>query len=690
MDRHDELQLPQMSDLSLGATLQVERRASSDRMDKMMNSATLPPPPAPTSSFGFNPSGVPGSGTSQPIIASLPMELMPPGSAKKPKLLVLGMGYTGSRVALAFRERLGFSICGTVRSARAKLDLIGKGIKQVYFMDNGQLEIDSFRLLEDVTHVLMCIPPRPSADGVNSDSKDLVLEALHSELKKLSTLQWIGYVSSVSVYGDSDGATIDETAPLLAGTCRGLLRVQTEAQWLQSGLPVHVFRVGGIYGPGRGVIAQIQQGVARRIVDLPDKVFNRVHVDDIVNILLQSVALPNPGSIYNVVDDEPATGFDVVTYACGLMQVPPPSPISWADAEATMSAMGKSFFEETKRVSNAKVKAELGVAFLYPTYREGLAAQLAQEADDDILPASTSPHAAHPPLTSRRRGRTHVCFVVNRGALKTEPFLDLRAVCANLTRRFDGCVQFVPVSCSLSDQIPPSQLHGEPAQLFDAALAAVTSAAAMGPLDLVILPLFIGNSGAITEFIPTTIDAAQRTRSAHNVPALRYSMGRCLVDISKPSDNRVARILALKVHALCTKHQDAVGGVRVLVVDHGTANKEVHLSRDLIGSQLAKLLGNTVDAVETASMEGLGKDFNEPLLATAFDQYEMHSGLVIVALLFLSSDQHTGAGGDIDGIVQRVKASHPNLDVAVTSPLGSHPILTDMLTDRYFEAIKDW
>ncbi|RHY47693.1 hypothetical protein DYB34_010909 [Aphanomyces astaci] len=605
MDRHDELQLPQMSDLSLGATLQVERRASSDRMDKMMNSATLPPPPAPTSSFGFNPSGVPGSGTSQPIIASLPMELMPPGSAKKPKLLVLGMGYTGSRVALAFREKLGFSICGTVRSARAKLDLIGKGIKQVYFMDNGQLEIDSFRLLEDVTHVLMCIPPRPSADGVDSDSKDLVLEALHSELKKLSTLQWIGYVSSVSVYGDSDGATIDETAPLLAGTCRGLLRVQTEAQWLQSGLPVHVFRVGGIYGPGRGVIAQIQQGVARRIIDLPDKVFNRVHVDDIVNILLQSVALPNPGSIYNVVDDEPATGFDVVTYACGLMQVPPPSPISWADAEATMSAMGKSFFEETKRVSNAKVKAELGVAFLYPTYREGLAAQLAQEADDDILPASTSPHAAQPPLTSRRRGRTHVCFVVNRGALKTEPFLDLRAVCANLT-------------------------------------------------------------------------------------PLRYSMGRCLVDISKPSDNRVARILAHKVHALCTKHQDAVGGVRVLVVDHGTANKEVHLSRDLIGSQLAKLLGNTVDAVETASMEGLGKDFNEPLLATAFDQYEMHSGLVIVALLYLSSDQHTGAGGDIDGIVQRIKASHPNLDVAVTSPLGSHPILTDMLTDRYFEAIKDW
>ncbi|RHY30724.1 hypothetical protein DYB32_004072 [Aphanomyces invadans] len=661
-----------------------------------MNSALLPPPPAPTSSFGFNPSGVPGSGTSQPIIASLPLELMPPGSTKKPKLLVLGMGYTGSRVAAAFREKLGFSICGTVRSARAKLDLIGKGIKQVYFMDNGQLEIDSFRLLEDVTHVLMCIPPRapPDTDLTNDNTKDLVLDALHTELKKLSTLQWVGYISSVSVYGDSHGATIDETAPLGAGTSRGRLRILTEAQWLESGLPVHVFRVGGIYGPGRGAIAQIQQGVARRIGDLPDKVFNRIHVDDIVNILLQSVALPKPGSIYNAVDDEPATGFDVVTYACNLMHVPPPSPISWAEAEATMSAMGKSFFEETKRVSNAKVKAELGVTFLYPTYREGLAAQLAQETDDadDAYPASTSSptHATHHHASSRRRGRTHVCFVVNRGALKTEPCLDLRAVCANLTRRFDECVRFVPVSCSLSDQIPASQLHGEQAQLFDAALAKV-SEAETGPLDLVLLPLFIGNSGAITEYIPTTIDAIQRARSAAGVPYLRYSMGRCLVDISKPSDNRVARILAQKVQALCPPgKKDELGGVHVLVVNHGTANKEVHLSRDLLGSQLAKVLGNTVDAVQTASMEGLGKDFNEPLLEAAFDVYKMHSGLVIIALLFLSSDQYTGAGGDIDAIVQRVKAKNPNLDVAVTTPLGSHPILTDMLTDRYFEAIKDW
>ncbi|KAF0695331.1 Aste57867_13842 [Aphanomyces stellatus] len=688
MDRQQEqLAMPTLSDLSLAATLQVERRASSDRMDRMMNSALLPATSA-AASFGYSPTGVPGNGISQPILASLPLELMPPGSKKKHKLLVLGMGYTGFRVAAAFQEKLGFTICGTVRSARAKLDLIEKGIKQVYFMENGKLEIDSFRLLEDVTHVLMCIPPQVR----DEDDKDLVLDALLSEMRKLSTLQWIGYVSSVSVYGDSHGALVDETSPLLAQTSRGTLRMKTEAQWLDSGLPVHVFRVGGIYGPGRGPIAQIQQGVAKRI-DLPDKVFNRVHVDDIVNILLASVAKPSPGSIYNVVDDEPATGFDVVTYACELMQVVPPSPISWAEAEATMSAMGKSFYEETKLVSNAKIKAELGVELLYPTYREGLAAQLAEEAVDEPVPLPSPVHAdaaAPPPSTSslsaasRRRGRGHACFVVNHGALKTEPFLDLRAICANLTKHFDGCVRFLPASCTLSDQIPLSQLHGEPAALFEAALA---DAVAQLTTDIVILPLFIGNSDALTDFIPATIATVEASAPA----PLRFSIGRCMVDISKPSDNRVARILAQKVRALCPEEKKvAAGGARVLVVDHGTANQEVHLARDLIGSQLTKLLGSTVDAVDTASLEGRDRDFNEPLLESAFEHYNIRSGFVILALLFLSSDQHTGPNGAIEAIVKDAKAKYPDMKIAVTTPLGSHPIVTDMLTERYFEAIKDW
>ncbi|KAF0723190.1 hypothetical protein Ae201684P_022105 [Aphanomyces euteiches] len=670
MDKQEELAMPSLSELSIGATLQVERRASSDRMDRLMSGPLMSASSA--SSFGFSPTNSIGSNSGM-TFSSLQMDLMPPGVAKKQKLLVLGMGYTGSRVAAAFQEKLGFNICGTVRSARAKLDLIEKGIKQVYFMENGKLEIDSFRLLEDVTHVLMCIPPQVRED----DDRDLVLEALESELKKLSTLEWVGYISSISVYGDSNGEIVDETWPLTAQTSRGNLRIKTEAQWLESGLPIHVFRVGGIYGPGRGPIAQIQQGVARRI-DLPDKVFNRIHVDDIVNILLESVAKPNPGSIYNAVDDEPATGFDVVTFACTLMNIPPPPPISWAEAEATMSAMARSFYEDTKRISNAKVKDELGVAFLYPTYREGFAAQLEEESIEEPISSVT--------MMRPRRRRTHICFIVNRGALKTEPFLDLRAICANLSRRFDNCVHFIPSSCSLSDQIPASQLHGEPAELFENVLVSVVAAGET--TEFVVLPLFIGNSGALTEYIPITIDTIRAKEGSP--PQLRYSMGRCLVDISKPSDNRVARILAKKVTALCSTQREEGTSVRVLVVDHGTSNPEVHLSRDLIGSQLAKLLGNSVDNVQTASLEGHDKDFNKPLLASSFDEYEIHSGLVILALLFLSSDQHTGPDGDIEAIVRETKEKHPNLEIAVTSPLGSHPILTDMLTDRYFEAIKDW
>ncbi|OQR84251.1 NAD-dependent epimerase/dehydratase [Achlya hypogyna] len=595
---------------------------------------------------------------------------MPPGSKKKPKLLVLGMGFTGLRVAMAFREKLGFSVCGTVRSAQTKLELIDRGMKQIYFLEDGVLEIDTFRLLEDVTHVLMCIPPQPPC---GDDDSDKVLATLDTELKKLSSLQWVGYLSSTSVYGNSTGAALDETAPLRSTTARGQARTRVEQQWLTSGLPVHVFRCAGIYGPGRGSIAMVRKGLARRI-DLPGKVFNRIHIDDVVNVLMQSVAKPSPGAIYNVCDDLPTSGNDATSFACELLGVPEPPLLSWAEAQTTMSEMAKSFYLENRLLSNAKLKTDLGVSLLYPTYREGFVAQVEEER---VTPAT-------------RAAKTHVCFVVNKGSLQPEGVLALRDMCLNLSVRFNGCVRFIPASCILANGIPVAAINDTPAPLLEDAVDAVLDDPAHTTTEFVVLPVFIGNSDALTDFIPNVLSKVQ-ARTGHS---LRYAVGRCLVDISKPSDNGIAKILAEKVMRVCQLHATyAPSNVRVIVVDRGTTNHEVHLSRNLIRSQLAKLLGTSVADVVTASMERVDEpayDFNEPLLANAFKTYQISSGLVVLALLFLTSGRHAVPGGDIEAVLADTKTSHPNLEIAVTDPIGSHPVLTNMLMDRYFESVKEW
>ncbi|KDO33283.1 hypothetical protein SPRG_19399 [Saprolegnia parasitica CBS 223.65] len=611
------------------------------------------PPPIVTPSVVYGSNG--SAAIPQHIVPSLPGLARPPGSKKKPKLLVLGMGFTGLRVAMAFREKLGFSVCGTVRSAQTKLELIDRGMKQIYFLEDGTLEIDTFRLLED--------PP------TSDDDKDKVLATLFPELKKLSTLQWVGYLSSTSVYGDSHGHVLDETAPLRSATKRGQQRARVEAEWLASGLPVHIFRCAGIYGPGRGTIAQVRAGRAKRI-HMPGKVFNRIHIDDVVNVLMQSIATPSPMSIYNVCDDEPSSSNDAVTFACDLLGADVPPLQSWDDVKSSMSDMAKSFYVENRLLSNAKIKSELGVQLLYPTYREGFVAQADEEQN----------------TPSMRASKSHICFVVNKGSLQPEAVLALRDMCRNLSVRFNGCVRFVPSSCVLSNTIPIQQLDDVPAVLLQDAVAGVVADPSTAATKFVVLPVFIGNSDALTDFIPSIVSAF----TGH-----RFTIARCLVDISKPSENGIAKILASKVRGAIADHRGVFEkkDIRVIVVDRGTTNHEVHLSRDLIGSQLTKLLGGAVEKVHTASMERVDEpqyDFNEPLLSHAFETYKISSGLVVLALLFLTSGRHAVPGGDIEHVVAATKAAHPNLEVAVTAPIGSHPILTNMLMDRYFESVKEW
>ena len=222
-------------------------------------------------------------------------------------------------------------------------------------------------LLAGTTHALISIPP--DLEG------DVVLRHFRDDLAALGDLAWVGYLSTVGVYGDWQGQWVDETSPTRPISERSLRRVQAERAWLDfgkaAGKRVEVFRLAGIYGPGRSVIDTLRAGTARRIVK-PGQVFNRIHVDDVARVLAAAIDRDTGHRIYNVSDDEPAPPQDVVAHAAELLGLPVPPEVAYE--AAGLAGMAASFWAESKRVGNARIKADLGVELMYPTYREGLRA----------------------------------------------------------------------------------------------------------------------------------------------------------------------------------------------------------------------------------------------------------------------------------------------------------------------------
>jgi len=206
-----------------------------------------------------------------------------------------------------------------------------------------------------------------------------VLASFAGRIAAASNLRWVGYLSTVGVYGDHAGGWVDEATPLGAGKQRSQNRVTAERDWLALGaghkFAVQIFRLAGIYGPGRNQLVQLASGTARRIVK-PGQTFNRIHVADIAAVIEASLARSRPGGIYNVTDNEPAPPQDVVAFAARLCGLEPPAEIPFERAE--LSPMAKSFYSENRRVRNALIRDELGVTLNYPTYREGLTALRAQ------------------------------------------------------------------------------------------------------------------------------------------------------------------------------------------------------------------------------------------------------------------------------------------------------------------------
>ncbi|MBY6066254.1 SDR family oxidoreductase [Leisingera aquaemixtae] len=283
-------------------------------------------------------------------------------------LLCLGFGYT----ARALAPRLladGWRVIGTSREPVA-----AEGVEMITWP--GQTVP-----LDGVTHVLNSIGP--AADG------DPVLAAMGDEITAAPGLEWVGYLSTTAVYGHRDGAWVDEDTPMTPSSERGDWRARAEAQWQAvPGLPLHIFRLAGIYGPGRGPFAKLMAGKARRIIK-PGQVFSRIHVDDIAQVLAASIAQPRPGAIYNVCDDDPAPPQDVLGHAAELLGLPVPAEVPFD--EAGMTPMARSFYGENKRVRNRRIKDELGVELLYPTYREGLRAVLEAEDMESFVPPAQPP-----------------------------------------------------------------------------------------------------------------------------------------------------------------------------------------------------------------------------------------------------------------------------------------------------------
>lgn len=281
------------------------------------------------------------------------------------KLVVIGLGYSAGFFA---REALakGWEVTGTVRTAEKAGQLSRDGIPTLVF-DGFAVSSRLATAIAEADAVL--ISAQPGEDG------DPALACLSGQLETAPNLRWIGYLSTIGVYGDHGGAWIDESAACRPTNQRSKLRLATDEAWLafgqRTGKAVQIFRLGGIYGPGRNGIVNLRQGTARRLVK-PGQVFNRIHVDDIAGVLMASLDKPRNGAIYNVVDDEPAPPQDVVAFAAQTIGVAPPPEVPFDPAK--LSAMAASFYGENKRVSNALVKRELGYEFRYPTYREALTA----------------------------------------------------------------------------------------------------------------------------------------------------------------------------------------------------------------------------------------------------------------------------------------------------------------------------
>lgn len=285
---------------------------------------------------------------------------------QSPVLLIFGFGYVASHLARRLNAHGGWEILATARSHDSERRCHDAGVACFAYdalRDPAWWERHGHRL----THVLSAIPP--------GEEGDPVIHAAGARFREcLTQAAWLGYLSTTGVYGDHGGAWVGEDHALKGATARIRRRIRAEEQWLelwrQAHLPVHVFRLAGIYGPRRNVLEDLKRGEARA-VKKDGHVFSRVHVADIVQALELSMNRPYPGEIFNLADDMPSASQDVLADAAALLGVPMPAPMPVQDLPE--DSLLREFFSASRRVSNLKAKRLLGWELQYPTYHQGLA-----------------------------------------------------------------------------------------------------------------------------------------------------------------------------------------------------------------------------------------------------------------------------------------------------------------------------
>ncbi len=291
---------------------------------------------------------------------------------KNKKIFFFGFGYTAGFLAGRLAAH-GWKSAGTTTSSE-KRDFLRKNDIDAWIFDRNHPLPDPGRSLKDVTHIVISVPP--DVDG------DPVFDIHGQDLAALENLEWVGYLSTTAVYGDQDGKWIDETAETHPMTRRGTQRLKAERQWqslyLQEGLPLHTFRLSGIYGPGRSALDAVRSGTARRI-EKPGHAFNRIHVEDIAQVLIASMNKPNPGAIYNLADDQPSPSHEVIQFTCNMIGIASPPLLPYD--QAGVAPIVQSFYKENKRIRNDKIKSELGVDLIHPDYRSGLQACMEVEEE---------------------------------------------------------------------------------------------------------------------------------------------------------------------------------------------------------------------------------------------------------------------------------------------------------------------
>ena len=279
------------------------------------------------------------------------------------KLFCFGYGYSCDYLGHELLQR-GWSVGGTTRDIEKRDELKSRAV-DAHLFDFQKPLPDPLFILNDVTHLVISTPPGDEGDPAFLMHAD--------DIVRMPNLEWVGYLSTTGVYGDRGGAWVDENSEIRPNSKRGSRRVIAEEQWFSlcksHNVPVHVFRLAGIYGPGRSALDTIRAGVARRI-DKPGHAFSRIHVEDIVNVLLASMDRPNAGAAYNLCDDVAAPSHEVIAHACELLGRPVPPLIDFEDAD--LSPMARSFYNDNKRVKNERIKQELGVDLKYKNYIDGL------------------------------------------------------------------------------------------------------------------------------------------------------------------------------------------------------------------------------------------------------------------------------------------------------------------------------